>query len=124
MDVDLDSVFKTMRNGVYTMTIKRRRSGRSLAQNDLMWLWLTCIENETGTPKEDIYAIYCYKFLRGCVQHDGRLFPVTHTTSQLDTGEMTEFLQKVQADAASELGITLPDPADEHFESFFNQYNR
>ena len=50
LDVDLDALFSTLRNGVYTITIKRKQEQRSIAQNDLMWLWLTCIERETGTP--------------------------------------------------------------------------
>ena len=37
--------------------------------------------------------------------------------------EMTEFLNKIQADAATELGITLPLPEDRFFEQFYQQFN-
>jgi hypothetical protein len=37
--------------------------------------------------------------------------------------EMTEFLNKIQADAAMELGITLPKREDRFFEQFYAQFN-
>ena len=39
------------------------------------------------------------------------------------TDEMTEFLNKIKADAAMELGITLPLPEDRFFEQFYAQFN-
>ena len=41
----------------------------------------------------------------------------------LNTTQMTEFMNKIQADAASELGIMLPIPDDRYFEAFYQQYN-
>jgi hypothetical protein len=35
---------------------------------------------------------------------------------------MTTFLNQLQADAASELGITLPTPQDRFWESFYQDY--
>jgi hypothetical protein len=35
---------------------------------------------------------------------------------------MTVFLNKVQADAAVEFGITLPSPEDKYWEDFYNEY--
>ena len=35
---------------------------------------------------------------------------------------MTDFLNKVKADAASELGIMLPLPADRFYQEFINEY--
>jgi hypothetical protein len=32
------------------------------------------------------------------------------------------FLNQVQADAATEFGITLPNPDDRYFEDFYNTY--
>ena len=61
-DVELPYVFSLLANGKYTITIKRANEKRSIPQNDLMWMWLTCIERETGTPKDDIYMYYCKKF--------------------------------------------------------------
>ena len=122
VDTDLDALFSTLRNGVYTITIKRKQEQRSIAQNDLMWLWLTCIERETGTPKDDAYLYYCKKFLLKRIWVGDKTTLVYTTSSKLNTAQMTEFLNHIQADAASELGITLPTPDDLHWEAFFQQY--
>ena len=52
-----------------------------------------------------------------------RLEKVYDTTSKLNTKQMSDFMNKVQADAASELGIQLPIPEDRYFEEFYQQYN-
>ena len=45
------------------------------------------------------------------------------TSSKLNTEQMTEFLNRIQADAATEMGITLPQPQDRFFEAFASEYN-
>ena len=122
VDTDLDGLFSTLRNGVYTITIKRKTEKRSIAQNDLMWLWLTCIERETGTPKDDAYLYYCKKFLLKRITFADRLETIYTTSSKLNTEEMTAFLNNIQADAATELGITLPNPDDLYWETFLQTY--
>lgn len=121
IDTDLDYLFSTLRNGVYTLTIKRASEKRTVAQNDLMWMWFACIENETGTAKDDVYNHYCKKFLSK-PDPMGEGF-INDTSSRLNTKQMTDFMMKIQADAASELGITLPVPDDRYFEDFYQQYN-
>lgn len=120
----LEHVFATMRNGRYTLTIKRVQEQRSLPQNDLMWMWMTCIERETGTPKEDVYNYYCRRFLSRPVTINERTEWVYETSSKLTVERMTEFLNLIQADAATELGITLPTPEDRLFEYFYNEYRK
>ncbi|GAA2993403.1 NinB/YbcN family protein [Prevotella corporis] len=121
VDTNLDYLFSTLRNGVYTLTIKRASEKRTVAQNDLMWMWFACIEGETGTAKEDVYNHYCKKFLSK-PDPMGEGF-INDTSSRLNTKQMTDFMMKIQADAASELGITLPVPDDRYFEAFYQQYN-
>lgn len=121
IDTDLSYLFSTLRNGVYTLTIERASEKRTVAQNDLMWMWFACIENETGTAKEDVYNHYCRKFLSK-PDPMGEGF-INDTSSRLNTKQMTDFMMKIQADAASELGITLPVPDDRYFEAFYQQYN-
>jgi hypothetical protein len=53
----------------------------------------------------------------------GRMERIYTTSSKLTVVEMTNFLNQIQADAASELGITLPLPEDRFFECFYQQYN-
>lgn len=121
IDTDLGYLFSTLRNGVYTLTIKRASEKRTVAQNDLMWMWFACIENETGTAKDDVYNHYCKKFLSK-PDPMGEGF-INDTSSRLNTKQMTDFMMKIQEDAASELGIMLPVPDDRYFEAFYQQYN-
>ena len=114
-DVELPYVFSLLANGKYTITIKRANEKRSIPQNDLMWMWLTCIERETGTPKDDVYMYYCKKFLMKTIQVGNKMERIYNTSSKLNMEQMTEFLNKIQVDAATELGITLPKPEDRFF---------
>lgn len=122
-DVDLPYVFSLLKNGKYTITIKNASEKRSVPQNDLMWMWLTCIERETGTSKDDVYMYYCKKFLMKTIKVGDREERIYNTSSKLNTEQMSEFLTKIQADAATELGITLPKPEDRFFEAFYAQFN-
>lgn len=88
-----------------------------------MWMWFKCIENSTGTDKNDIYMYYCKKFLCKVIRVGEKVEKVYETSSMLNTTQMTEFMNKIQADAASELGIMLPIPDDRYFENFYQQYN-
>ena len=122
-DQELPYVFSTLANGTYTITVKRQNEKRSIAQNDLMWMWFQCISNETGTPKDEIYMYYCKKFLMRTMSIGDRVERIYMTSSKLNSEQMTAFLNQIQADAASELGITLPTPNDRYFEQFYQQYN-
>ena len=122
-DVELPYVFSTLTNGTYHITIKKASEKRSIPQNDLMWMWLACIERETGTPKDDIYMYYCKKFLMKTINIGGRLERIYNTSSKLNSEQMTQFLDNIQLDAKQELGITLPRPEDRFFEAFYQQFN-
>ena len=122
-DVELPYVFSLLANGKYTITIKRANEKRSIPQNDLMWMWLTCIERETGTPKDDVYMYYCKKFLMKTIQVGNKMERIYNTSSKLNMEQMSEFLNKIQVDAATELGITLPKQEDRFFEQFYAQFN-
>lgn len=83
-----------------------------------------CIEESTGTAKEDVYNYYCRKFLSRVTIVGGHEVTVNDTSSMLNTVQMSEFMTKIQADAASEMGITLPLPADRYYEEFINEYKK
>ena len=122
LDTDLDFLFSTLRNGRYIISVKRASERRTIAQNDLMWSWFSCIEEETGTAKNDVYMYYCKKFLCKVVSVGERMEKIYQTSSMLNTVQMADFLKKIQADAAAELGIMLPIPEDRYFEDFYNKY--
>ena len=121
-DQELAYLFSTLANGTYSITVKKVQEKRSIAQNDLMWMWLTCIQNETGTNKDEIYMYYCKKFLMKTVSVGQKMERIYMTTSKLNTEQMSDFLNKLQADAQTELGICLPTPQDRFWEAFYADY--
>jgi len=116
------AVLSLLRNGTYTVTITRAREPRSIDQNSLMWLWFTCIEQETGTMRQDVHDYYCKRFLTKDIEWNGSTEIVVRGTSRLSKEEMKWFLDNVQADALTEFGITLPLPEDRYFEEFYQTY--
>lgn len=122
MNKSFDFMCSQLRNGRYRVTIERYTEPRTLNQNALMWLWFTCIEQETGTDKQDVHDYYCNRFLRRTAFINGRELVISGKTSSLNTLQMTDFLNKIKADAAAEFGITLPLPADRYYQEFINEY--
>lgn len=122
MSHSFDFMCSQLRNGRYRVCIERYTEPRTLSQNALMWLWFTCIERETGTDKLDVHDYYCNLFLRRKTLIKGRETVIAGGTSKLTTLQMTDFLRKVQADAATELGIMLPLPEDRYYEEFVSEY--
>jgi hypothetical protein len=121
---NLENCLRTIPNGDYFLSINKKVKKRTLGQNALMWLWFTCIERETGTGKYDIHDYYCMHFLHRTTVINGEEKIITGGTSKLNTEQFTDFLNKVQADAASEFGIKLPSPEDAYFESFKKEYEK
>ena len=122
MDKSFDYLCSTLKNGIYTISIKRKVEPRTLSQNALMWLWFSCIEKETGTDKLDIHDFYYSKFLTRQICVSGHAISVVGSTSKLNTIQMKNFMDKVQADAAAEFGINLPLPADKYYHEFISEY--
>ena len=121
-DKEPAAVISSLSNGRYTVTITKSKEPRSLDQNALMWIWFTCIEAETGTPRQDVHDYYCVRFLRRNISWNGMDRTVVEGTSKLTKERMTWFLDQIQADAKTEFGINLPQPEDLYFEEFYQTY--
>lgn len=117
---------RTLRNGIYTIIVKRRPKKRTISQNRLMWLWLAHIQKEEWdnipATKEEWYGYYVLKFLTKPMPVGDHMEQTIKTTSHLKTEEMAEFLNNIQLHAATVLGISLPNPDDKYFEYFYNEY--
>ena len=119
---NLENSLKTIPNGEYTINISKVVKQRTYPQNKLFWLWATCIEKETGTERIDVHDYYCELFLRRHATVNGKNVIITGGTSKLNTGQFADFLDKVQADAASEFGIRLPNRDDYRWKEFEEYY--
>ena len=122
----LDRNVKYITNGQYSLTITRVTKKRSLNQNRLMWMWFACMEDSTGQPKQDFHDYYCSKFLGRdiVVRSSGEIERVCSGTHNLNTAQMSRFLDQVKADAQVEFGIALPLPSDLGYEEFALEYGR
>ena len=122
MEKSFDYLCSTLRNGTYTLSIKRKTEPRTLSQNRLMWMWFACLEASSGSSKEDWHNYYCDRFLSDYVEIGGKVRRVVRRTSELTTKQFKDFLDKVQADAAVEEGVVLPLPEDQFFADFVDEY--
>lgn len=122
MDKDFDFMCSLLRNGEYTVKIIRKTKPRTISQNSLMWMWYKCMEDSTGQSKEDFHDYYKAKFLSRQIAVRGRWVSVVGSTTDLNTLQMSDYLEKVKADAAVEFGIMLPLPADRNYGAFVEHY--
>lgn len=122
MDKSFDYMTSLLRNGEYVVKIVRKTKPRTISQNSLMWMWYKCMEDVTGQRKEDFHDYYKAKFLSRCVAIGQRWVNVTGSTTDLNTLQMTDYLEKVKADAATEFGIRLPLPEDRNYQEFVSEY--
>lgn len=127
MDVfnKIDMWFNDATNGVYTLSFGKVTKPRSNDQNKLMWVWFTCIARSwseaTGKvfTSQNVHDAYCQLFLPITLPNGTN---IAGSTSKLTTEQMTEFLNKVQADAAAEYGIKLLSLSDLRYEEWAAQY--
>jgi hypothetical protein len=109
-------------NKTFTVEITEKKAKRTISQNSLYWLWLTCIEHETGTNRQDAHDEFKRRFLtpeRVMVFGEPR---DRLSTTELNTTQFKYLLDHVQIFAQTELSIDLPDPDDKKFEDFYKYY--
>ena len=107
---------------LYTVEVLEKKANRSISQNSLYWLWLTCIEHETGQDRNELHDLFKDMFILPVeVEVLGRKI-IRHTTTDKDTLQFKLYLDKIQILASTELGIKLPDPADQYWQEFYEYY--
>lgn len=107
----------------YVLEIKVKKEKRSLDQNALYWLWLTCIQHESGNDKDFLHDFFREKYLPYReIEVFGKLMKELTSTTKLSRAQFKEYLYYIQIFASVELGVVLPNPEDLHFEQFKNFY--
>jgi len=115
--------FKAFLDAKKVISISEHQYKRTMPQNKLYWLYLSCIEQETGNDKEDLHEYFKLKF-NGIevVQLFGEAVYSPRSTTKNNTKQMTEYIDKIIRFAAMELEIALPNPDDKHFLEFYEKY--
>ena len=107
----------------YFAEIKQIRRRRTIDQNSLYWLWLKCLQDETGEDKERLHEYFKARYLGvSTVEVFGVDVQMSASTTKLDTKEMTHYLDRIQQFALVDLGIALPNPSDLYWEQFYQKY--
>lgn len=117
--------------------IREWKKNRSVAQNSLLWKWLTVIAAELGESKDEVHERYKEKLLVTILRRDDPDFAAmigsvnaVHasgmkseamalkkeivrltSTTQMNVHQFTEYLNDIELDARN-LGIILPHPED------------
>jgi hypothetical protein len=121
----IDTWLKSIGSGTYVLKLEKKQSQRTLSQNALMWVWFDAIAKEFTEATDKYYnrdcvkEFFCRKYLP-LELPNGEV--VGGSTSGLTTEQMSEFMEKVQAYAATEWGISLLNPEDKMFDQWRNQY--
>jgi hypothetical protein len=118
---DIGLAIGLLRNGTYTLTIKRQRES-SAAQIRLLWMWVNAIARETGDKADDIYKWLCHELLPHEVTVMGRRVTVDGNPKDLRKEQMTAFLDLVRSWVRATTGIRLPLPEDRIFDEFSKRY--
>lgn len=140
--------FNKLIQKVCTIEIKEIKPKRSIDQNSLYWLWLTCIQEETGQDKNELHLLYRAMFL---TKDDNYIISIirpelwqqlkimfnnfkfikylpeiidviSRSTTDLDTKEFTDYLGKIQDHSAINMNVTLLTLSDRNFNDFYNTY--
>ena len=116
------SYFKKLLDKGALIELREIKNKRSLSQNALYWLYLTCLEVETGNNREDLHEYFKYKLLNEDIieifgEKIGRL-----STTNLDTKQFTTYLTSIVNFALMELNIVMPNPDDKRLLEFYNEY--
>ena len=107
------------------ITIKEYVKNRSHAQNLLMHDWFNKMSEHYFLTTGESYAPLAWKELLKekflgfdmIELPDGTIKAITKHTSDCNTKELTEFLEKIDHYAVTELGLMLPKPDDLYWEA-------
>lgn len=108
----LNAAFARREGDEVRIEISQRTKSRSNAQNRYMWgVVYEIIASETGHTTEEIHEFMKAKFLpRSFLVIGNDEQQLTKSTTTLSTFDMEEYLEKIRAFAATELGTKIPLP--------------
>jgi len=130
----LEQMMSILANGDYAVTIEtesqwKKRQPRTLNQNAMLHVWFQHIANalsgefgDSGWTADDVKRYYAYKFRQAKQMPNGEVIEVSVETHKLNKRQMSDYMARVQADVAAELGIQVPLPDDARYAEFVEMY--
>lgn len=139
--------YNLLDKGAY-IELREIKLKRKLDQNGLYWLWLNCLETETGTSKEQLHMLFRAKYLKK--EQEGILnvlneefyFTLNHfvddfifipgmgdiidvisfSTTELDITQFSHYLNRIQEFARVNFNVILLNLKDQNFQEFYREY--
>lgn len=159
MKYDLKSEFKRQSADEYYAKLKEKKAyveireiklKRKLDQNGLYWLWLTCIQQETGMYKDELHVLYRAKFLRRPDEYVEKIIQprvwnrikeiseqflfrtemrevidlVSFSTTELEIDKFARYLNAIKDHAKNNFSVVLLNLEESQFEEFHKEYYR
>lgn len=99
-------IITTLPNGRWEIEVVRQRARRSGDQNRLLWAIYTGIADATGHTPEEVHEAMKALFLppRTIALRDKQI-TAPGSTAVLDVAEFSDYVERVQAWARTELGV-------------------
>lgn len=92
----------------WLVSFKQDRETRTLAQNRRYWVAITEMAKESGHTKDEIHDAMKTMFLpQSVLKLGGEDVYIPASTPKLDVPEMSEYIERVIAFAATEFGISV-----------------
>lgn len=95
--------------------VRREKNKRTLDQNAYYWgVVLKTISIDTGHTEQELHDIlksFIPKKTLPFIKKDGSIvnIPVPRSTTELSTGEFSEYIERIRAKFAMEFGIIIPE---------------
>jgi len=121
--------FSFLRNGKYFIRIETSRGKRTLQQNKLFWLYVSCLADQYGWSKDSMKTYLCNRFCKKKYTYPNKETgevmesEAVCSTTELNTKQFSTMIENIRQFAHDELHVNLPLPEDKVFELFEKTYN-
>lgn len=112
LDKDIAQAVEDLPNGTYDVYIAEVGYKTTAPHRRLFWMWMACLEYETGQSRMDFHDYFVKKYIP----------PYKHGISDISTKAMTHFMEQIKADAQTDFHVMLPLPSDLGYNEFILDY--
>lgn len=128
--------------------LREVRVNRNLDQNGLYWVWLGCLQTETGMNKNELHYLFRANFLAKetdeilqtlnaafyqqlkRIVSNWQFIPginsvidvISHSTTEIDTAQFAAYLNEIQSFSRVHFDVVLLSLDDKHFIEFYREY--
>jgi len=114
---ELKEKIKSLKDGKYWIEIKNKKPSRSSQQNRYYWgVVLQAMSETTGYSVDEMHQLMARKYLA----YEKYDLMFSRSTTQLDTKEFEEYMEKLRHFASVELACWIPEPNEENYDKYLS----